>query len=121
MTDLRCCAGVNLVRGKWKFDKALKLPKIMGHLEAEIFALNPDTCSCSPRNAQTKPSVLEYGLDVDYDEQMTALQEQVQELEHPRALLRPEHWPRIYELLRRVREEIRRLETSDHPSNRDIA
>jgi hypothetical protein len=58
---------------------------------------------------------------VDHDEQMTALREQEQELEHLRALLRPEHWPRIYELLRRVREEIRRLEISDRPIDKDIA
>ena len=62
-----------------------------------------------------------FGLDVDYDQEMAALKEQEQELEHLRALLRPEHWPRIYELLRRVREEIRRLETSDPSSDRDIA
>lgn len=55
------------------------------------------------------------------DEQMAALKEQEQELEHLRALSRPEHWPRIYELLRRVREEIRRLEASDRHIDRDIA
>jgi hypothetical protein len=58
-------------------------------------------------------------LAVNYDEQMAALKEQ--ELEHLRALLRPEHWPRIYELLRRVREEMRNLETSDRPTERESA
>ncbi len=58
---------------------------------------------------------------MDNDELLNALKEQEQELEQLRALLRPEHWPRIYEPLRRVRREIRILENSDRSGNKDIA
>jgi hypothetical protein len=40
---------------------------------------------------------------VNPQEELKALQEKEQELERLRALLRPQHWPRIYELLNRVR------------------
>jgi hypothetical protein len=70
--------------------------------------------------AQTNPSVLHHGPCIN-DELLNALKEQEQELEQLRALLRPEHWPRIYELLRRVRREIRILENSDRSGNKDIA
>jgi len=45
-------------------------------------------------------------------EELKALEAQERELEQLRALLSPEQWPRIYELLRRVRGKIRVLEFS---------
>lgn len=59
---------------------------------------------------------------MDLKGQIKALQEQEQELERLRALLRPQYWPRIYELLKRVREQLRDLEGSlDKSNRRDIA
>jgi phage shock protein A len=51
------------------------------------------------------------------------LLEQEQELEELRALLRPQYWPRLYEMLKRVREQIRELESSisSNPSDSDVA
>ena len=43
-------------------------------------------------------------------EELQGLKEQEQQLEELRALLRPEHWPRIYELLKDVRQQIRAIE-----------
>jgi hypothetical protein len=60
---------------------------------------------------------------VGQQEELKALVAQEQELEQLRALLSPEHWPRIYELLKRVREKIRELELSKstEPPERDTA
>ncbi len=43
-------------------------------------------------------------------EELQSLKEQERQLEELRALLRPEHWPRIYELLKDVRQQIRAIE-----------
>ncbi len=51
------------------------------------------------------------------DEFLSSLQQQEQELERLRLLVSPEHWPRIYAMLRRVREEIRREESEEYPQD----
>ncbi len=45
-------------------------------------------------------------------ERLELLQEEEQELERLRMLVRPEYWPRIYAMLKRIREEIREEEAS---------
>ena len=56
-------------------------------------------------------------------EELKALEAQERELEQLRALLSPEQWPRIYELLRGVREKIRESESSksNEPPERNSA
>ena len=56
-------------------------------------------------------------------EELKALEAQERELEQLRALLSPEQWPRIYELLRRVRAKIRESESSksNEPPERNSA
>ncbi len=45
-------------------------------------------------------------------ERLELLQEEEQELERLRMLVRPEYWLRIYAMLKRIREEIREEEAS---------
>lgn len=52
---------------------------------------------------------------------LDALREQEQELEHLRALLKPEHWPRIYSMLDRIRQEIRAAEAEQDRKRRGAA
>ncbi|HEX6880489.1 MAG TPA: hypothetical protein VF135_09005 [Terriglobales bacterium] len=56
------------------------------------------------------PSGLVVERTVNSNEELQGLKEQEQQLEELRALLRPEHWPRIYELLKDVRQQIRAIE-----------
>ncbi len=43
-------------------------------------------------------------------EKLEALRREDEDLERLRWLLSPEHWPRVYAVLARVREEIRQVE-----------
>ncbi len=54
-----------------------------------------------------------------YDEKLEALRREEEELERLRWLISPEHWPRVYAVLARVREEIRQVE--QQISNRKTA
>jgi len=56
-------------------------------------------------------------------EELKALEAEEQELERLRGLVRPEYWPRIYELLKQVREQIKKLELLQRgaPTDRDAA
>ncbi|MDT8067469.1 MAG: hypothetical protein ROO76_04815 [Terriglobia bacterium] len=45
-------------------------------------------------------------------QELKALSEQEEQLERLRLLVEPEYWPRIYAMLRRVRDEIRKGEDS---------
>ncbi len=49
------------------------------------------------------------------DEKLEALRREEEELERLRWLLSPEHWPRIYTVLARVRQEMRQAEKDDSP------
>ena len=49
------------------------------------------------------------------EDKLEVLRREEQELEHLRWLLAPEHWPRIYSMLARVREEIREAEKQISP------
>jgi hypothetical protein len=46
------------------------------------------------------------------DQELRALKLEEEQLEHLRLLVQPEYWPRIYAMLKRVREEIRKEEDS---------
>ncbi len=46
------------------------------------------------------------------DERRRHLQEDELELERLRAMVSPEYWPRIYAMLQRIREELKRVEDS---------
>jgi hypothetical protein len=46
------------------------------------------------------------------DRDLRALREQEEQLEKLRLLVEPEYWPRIYAMLKRVRDEIRKEEDS---------
>ena len=46
------------------------------------------------------------------DQELRALKEQEEQLEQLRLLVEPEYWPRIYAMLKRVRDEIRKNEDS---------
>jgi hypothetical protein len=54
-------------------------------------------------------------------EELQALRDQEQELETLRALVAPDHWPRVYTMLTRIRMEIRRVERLLGIDERDIA
>ncbi len=49
------------------------------------------------------------------ESKLELLRREEQELERLRSLLSPEHWPRIYSLLARVRQEIKEAEKKDSP------
>ncbi len=59
--------------------------------------------------------------DASPERDLDALMEQEQELEHLRALLKPEHWPRIYSMLDRIRQEIRAAEAEQDRKRRGAA
>ncbi len=46
------------------------------------------------------------------------LQSEEMDLERLRLLVRPEHWPRIYAMLKRIREEIKREEARSGSEDR---
>lgn len=46
------------------------------------------------------------------DQELRALKEEEKQLERLRLLVEPEYWPRIYAMLRRVRDEIKKEESS---------
>jgi hypothetical protein len=73
--------------------------------------------------ATSTPTDPKTGAYLEPKEQLKVLLEQEQELEELRALLRPQYWPRLYEMLKRVREQIRELESSisSNPSDSDVA
>ncbi len=54
-------------------------------------------------------------------EDLPSLLAQERELERLRALVGPEHWPRIYAMLQRVREEIREAEKAPTSDRSDAA
>jgi hypothetical protein len=46
------------------------------------------------------------------DQELRALKLEEEQLERLRLLVEPEYWPRIYAMLKRIREEIRKEEDS---------
>lgn len=46
------------------------------------------------------------------DQELRALRLEEEQLERLRLLVEPEYWPRIYAMLKRVREEIKKEENS---------
>lgn len=55
------------------------------------------------------------------DDELEALKQEEQTLEKMRALVAPGHWPRIYAMLKRIRERMRQLEKSDQDPSKPTA
>ena len=47
------------------------------------------------------------------DEELESLKKEENTLEKMRTMVGPEHWPRIYTMLRRIRERMQKLEKAD--------
>lgn len=47
------------------------------------------------------------------DEELESLKKEENTLEKLRTMVAPEHWPRIYTMLRRIRERMQKLERAD--------
>ena len=54
------------------------------------------------------------------DEELESLRKEENTLEKMRTIVAPEHWPRIYTMLRRIRERMQKLEKSES-SKQDAA
>jgi hypothetical protein len=50
---------------------------------------------------------------IQSDEELESLKKEENTLEKMRTMVAPEHWPRIYIMLRRIRERMQKLEKSD--------
>ncbi len=57
-------------------------------------------------------------MSSDKEQRLELLRSQEKDLEQLRKLVRPEYWPRIYAMLRRIREEIKREEADDGTRDR---
>ena len=55
------------------------------------------------------------------DDELEALKKEEQTLEKMRAMVAPGHWPRIYAMLKRIRERMRELEKSDQDTSKPTA
>jgi hypothetical protein len=47
------------------------------------------------------------------EDELESLRKEEQTLEKMRAMVAPEHWPRIYAMLRKIRERMQQLEHPD--------
>jgi hypothetical protein len=54
------------------------------------------------------------------EQELESLKREENMLEKMRAMVAPEHWPRIYTMLRRIRERMQKLENAD-PSKQKAA
>jgi hypothetical protein len=54
------------------------------------------------------------------EEELESLKKEENTLEKMRTMVAPEHWPRIYTMLRRIRERMQKLEKADS-SNQNAA
>lgn len=55
------------------------------------------------------------------DDELESLKKEEQTLEKMRAMVSPEHWPRIYVMLGRIRERIQKIEHTDSGSSKPTA
>jgi hypothetical protein len=55
------------------------------------------------------------------DDELEGLRKEEQALEKMRSMVAPEHWPRIYAMLKRIRERMRLIEKANADSSKGTA